>query len=83
MVVSDHEALSASLAEVESSSRSWEKEAKEGVENVTRAEAKRDVARHKASMARMDTDAAGNARAKVESELDRVQNALTVAEEAG
>ena len=30
----------------------------------------------------MDADAAGNARAKVESELARVQNALAVAEEA-
>ena len=33
-------------------------------------------------MARMDADVAGNARAKVESKLVRVQNALVVAEEA-
>ena len=38
--------------------------------------------RHDASMACMDADAVGNARAKVESELARVQNALVVAEEA-
>ena len=67
--------MSASLAEVESSSQCWEKEAKEGVEKVARAEAERDAARHEASMARMDADAAGSARAKVESELARVQNA--------
>ena len=33
-------------------------------------------------MALMDADAAGNARAKVESELARFQNALVVVEEA-
>ena len=33
-------------------------------------------------MARMDADAAGSARAKVDSELARVQNVLAVAEEA-
>ena len=33
-------------------------------------------------MAHMDADEAGSARAKVESKLSRVQNALAVAEEA-
>ena len=33
-------------------------------------------------MARMDADATGSARAKVESELAKVQNALAVSEEA-
>ena len=33
-------------------------------------------------MARMDADTAGSARAKVESKLSRVQNALEVKEEA-
>ena len=80
--VSDHSALSASLDEVELRSQCWEKEAKEGVEKVARAEAERDVARHEASMARMDADAAGSAKEKVESELARVQNALAVVEEA-
>ena len=73
--VSDHRALSASLVEAESSSQRWEKEAKEGIEKVARAEAERDAARHKASMACMDADAAGSAKEKVESELARVQNA--------
>ena len=49
---------------------------------MARVEAERDAARHDAQMARMDADAAGSARAKVESELARVQNALAVVEEA-
>ena len=49
---------------------------------MARAEVERDAARHDASMARMNADAIGSARAKVESELARVQNALVVAEEA-
>ena len=80
--VSDHRALSASLAEAESRSRHWEMEAKEGVEKMARAKAKRDAACHEALMARMDVDEAGSARAKVESELVSVQNALAVSEEA-
>ena len=49
---------------------------------MARAKVKRDAAHHKASMARMDADAAGSARVKVESKLARVQNALAVTEEA-
>ena len=82
LVVSDHRAMSASLAEAESSSQRWEKEAKEGIEKVARAEVERDVARYEASIACMDVDAAGSGRKKVEFELARVQNALVVAEEA-
>ena len=36
------------------SSRHWESEAKEAIERAVRAEAERDVARHEASMARLD-----------------------------
>ena len=74
--------MSDSLAEAESSSRRWESEAKESVEKVARAEAERDAACHNTSMARMDADAVGSAKTKVESELSKVQNALAVAEEA-
>ena len=74
--------LSASLAEAESSSRRWENEARESVERMAQAEAVRDAARHDTLMARMDADTIGSTRAKVESELARVQNALSVAEEA-
>ena len=81
-IVFDHRALSASLVEVESSSLRWENEAKESVEKMAQAEAERDAASHDASMALMDADAARSVRAKVESELARVQNVLVVAEEA-
>ena len=39
---------------------------------MARAEAERDATHHEVSMASMDADAAGSARAKVESELARV-----------
>ena len=81
-VASDHRALSASLAEAESSSQHWESEARGSVERMARAEAERDIAPHDAWMARMDAEVAGNAQAKVEFELARVQNALAAAEEA-
>ena len=82
LVISDHRAMSTSLAEAKSSSQRWEKEAKEGVEKVARAEAERDASRYEASMARMDAEVTGSARTQVESELARVQNALAVSEEA-
>ena len=43
--------------------RRCESEAKEVVERAVRAEAERDFARHEASMARLDAEAAGSARA--------------------
>ena len=72
LAISDHRALSASLAEAESRSRRWETKAKEGIENVARAKGERDAARYEALMACMDAHATGNARAKVESELAKV-----------
>ena len=49
---------------------------------MAQVKAERDTARHGALMVLMDADTTGNAKAKVESELARVQNALAVAEEA-
>ena len=49
---------------------------------MARAEAKKDAARHEASVARMDVDVVGSARAKVEFKFAKVQNALAVVEEA-
>ena len=49
---------------------------------MARDKAERDAACHDASMACMDADVVGSARAKVEFEVARVQNALAVAEEA-
>ena len=74
--------MSASLAEAESRSRCWEKEAIEGVKKVARAEVERDAPCYEASIACMDAAAAGSARTQVESELVRVQNAMVVVEEA-
>ena len=80
--VSNHGVLRASLAEVESRSQCWEKEAKEGVEKVALAEAEIDAACHEALSACMDAYAVRSARARVEFELARVQNALAASEEA-
>ena len=74
--------MSTCLGEAESSSRCWDKEAKEGIEKVAQTEVERDVSLYEASMAHMDAPAARSARKQVKSELARVQNALVVAEEA-
>ena len=55
--------LSASLVEAKASSRCWESEAQEAVERVVQAEVERDVTRHEASMAKLDTETAGSAQA--------------------
>ena len=47
---------------------------------MARAKAKRDAARYDALMACMDSNAVGKARARVESELARVQNSLAATE---
>ena len=80
-IVSDHKALSAPLAEAESSSRCWENEARGSIERMARVEAERDAARHDALMANMDADAARKAKAKVESKLARVKNSLAATKE--
>ena len=49
---------------------------------MARVEVERDATLHIASMTRIDADAAGSVKAKVESELARVQNAVAVVEEA-
>ena len=50
------------------------------MDRAARAEADRDAARHEATMERLETDAAGRARAQMDSELTQVQCALTVSE---
>ena len=78
--LSDQEILNASLNEAQLNAQCWELEAKEVMDRAARAKAKRDAARHKVAMARLETDAASNARAQMESELARVQRALTASE---
>ena len=80
--VSDQKARNASLIEAKASSRRWESEAQEVIERAVQAEARRDAAWHEASMAKLNAEATGSARAQVESELARVQHALAALEEA-
>ena len=80
--ISDQKALSASLMEMEASSQCWESEANEAIKRVVRAEAERDVARHEATMARLDVEVVGSGRAQGESELAKVQHALAALEDA-
>ena len=63
--LSNKEILNASLKEARLNARRWELEAKEAVNRVARAEAERDAARHEASMAWLETDAASSARAQM------------------
>ena len=76
------ETQSASLKEAKLTCRHLELEAKESAEKAARAEAERDAARHEAAMAKLQIEGPINTQAQVESELVRVQRALTVAENA-
>ena len=82
LAISDQKALSASLMEAEASSLPWESEAKEAVERVIRAEVEKDDAHHEVSMARLDVEVEGSARAQVEFELAKVQHTLVASEDA-
>ena len=73
---------SASLKKVELKCRRLELEGKESVKRAARAEAERDAARHEATMAKLQIEGVVNTRAHVESELARVQRALTIEENA-
>ena len=69
--------MDASLKEVQLTAQHWELEAKEATDRAARAKAERDAARHETVMARLETEAAGNARVQVELEMSRVQWTLT------
>ena len=62
----------ASLKQAELTCRRLELEARESTEKATRAEAKRDTARHEAAMAKLTAEGALNTQAQIESELARV-----------
>ena len=80
--MAEREMQSASLNEVELACRCLELGAKESAERAAWAEAKRDVARHEAAMAKLEIEWAINTRAQMESELTQVQRALAVTENA-
>ena len=73
---------SASLKKAELACRHLELGAKESTERAAQAKAKRDAARHEASMAKLEIEGAVNTQARVESELTRVQRVVAVAEGA-
>ena len=62
--------------------RRLELEAKEFAERVARAEAERDAVCNEATMPKLATEEAVNARAQIESELVLVKRALTLTEDA-
>ena len=78
--VSKHQALNASLAKAKSRSRHWE--AKVGVEKTARVENERDEAKEEAQVTQLDAVVEGDAKARVEDDLARVQEAMAVVEEA-
>ena len=71
------------MAKVKSKSKHWEREAKAGVEKVERAEKERDEAKQEAKVACLTVVAAVDAKARVEDDLNRVQDALAAVEEDG
>ena len=76
------EMQSASLKKADLACRRLELEARESAERAARAEAERDAECYEAAMAKLETEGTVNTRAQIESELARVQHALTLAEEA-
>ena len=80
--MAERETWSTSLKEAKLTCRCLELEAKESTERAAWAEDERDATRHEATMAKLQIEGAVNTRAQVESELARVQRALTVAENA-
>ena len=78
--LSARESLDASLKEAQLTIRCLELEAKEAADRAARAETERDATRHEVTMARLEIEAAGSARAQVELDLSWVQSALTTLE---
>ena len=80
--MAEREKHNASLKKAELACCRLELEARESMKRAARAEAERDTARHEAAMAKLAIEGAFNTWAQIESELDRVQNALALAEKA-
>ena len=71
-----------SLAKAKSKLKHWEWEAKAGGERIERMEKERDEAKKEAKVVCLAASVAGDAKARAEEDLARVQEALEVAEEA-
>ena len=76
-------ALNSSLAKAESSSKHWEREAKDGAEIIMWVEKERDEAKQEARVAQLMATIARDAKARVEDDLTKAFNALAAAEEGG
>ena len=75
--------MNASLAKAESSSKHWEREAKDSAKRTMRAEKERDETKQEARAAQLVTTAAGDAKTRVEGDLTKALNALAATEEGG
>ena len=74
--------MDAFLAKAKFRSKHWKREVKAGAEKVARAERERDEAKEEAQVAWLAAIATGDSKARAEDDLTRVQEALSIAEEA-
>ena len=79
---SKHHALEDSLGKAMAKSKHWERKANEGMERATTAKKEKDEAKEEAQATRLAAVVASEAKAQADDELARVQDTLTVAEEA-
>ena len=77
-----HKSIDDALGKARAKSKYWEHKAKEGTESTTEVENERDEAKEEAQVARLAATTTGNAKARVEVDMARVQDALEVAKEA-
>ena len=80
---SHHQTLNASLTKAKSSSKHWEREAKDIAENVTRTKKERDDAKQEARAAQLVATTAGDAKARVEVDITKALNSLAATKEGG
>ena len=80
-VVSKHHALDDALDKAKSRSKHWEQKAMVGIKRMISVEKERDEAKEEAQNARLVVFATGDAKARVEDNLARVQDALVIAED--
>ena len=78
-----HQDWNASLVKAESSSKDWEREAKDGEVRITQVEKERDKAKQEAKVAKLVAIIAGDSKERVEDDLTKTLNALAATEEGG
>ena len=76
LAVSKHHALDDALVKAKAKSKHWMREAKAGAKIVS-AKKEGDEAKEEAQLARIVAVAMGDAKVRVEDDLDRVQDALS------